>query len=267
MTPENTDRYIEFREPRTIVELEEMLKLRYAVRRSCHLAALCPENEAQIDIDEFDRYAYHVGLFALENHRFVPVGYSRFVLDHPGPQARWVELIARRNKLTEKISEPAVLFPCLKYVPTEYADKVTSLHQRATSEGKTMGESSGTVLHPDIRSLKTASRWVEAIVGYCMIWKQISYGTMTVSDHHAPFYFRFGFKPLEGTTAFWASFSAGVALCLEHLPQDEPRTAGVFRSAHEFAATGKVVICGNRTPKVTLHHSPLQERTQLCAHA
>ena len=269
MTPETTERYIEFREPRTIVELEEMLKLRYSVRRSCHLAALCPENEAQIDLDEHDRNAYHLGLFMIEGHRFVPVGYSRFVLDYSGPQERWVEVIAKKNGLGHKLADPRVPFPCLKYMPFKYGKLVSELHTTATAQGKVMGESCGTVLRKDIRSIRTANRWVESIVAYLMIYKGISCGTTVVSEHHAPFYYRFGFKPLAGIPVPWGSPHgiSGAHICLEHLPENTPTVNRVYDAAHEFARSGKIVVSGQRHIRTILTESMHNERIGVCTHA
>jgi hypothetical protein len=52
--------YYEFREPNSIEETEELLKMRYATYKDTELEFLLKPNQAEIDLDFYDRYAIQV---------------------------------------------------------------------------------------------------------------------------------------------------------------------------------------------------------------
>ena len=266
MNDSMTDQYIEFREPKTCRELEAMLRLRYTVRRSCKLAALCPENEAGIDIDQFDRYAYHVGLFTPSADGFIPVGCSRVVTGKPGPQHKWVSEFACKNRLEQKLQVPEQVFPSLSYLPAEHGNKVIDLCNAVLEDGETIGESCGACLHPDIKSIRIARLWVDSIVAYFKVWNDIRYVVMTISPHHMSFYSRNGFSPFPGLpNSSLADFGAPFTFCLlGHLPESETTVARLQMLASDLNSTGKIVISEGVPQPVSINQTNIPKRMSQC---
>jgi hypothetical protein len=266
MNDSMTSKYIEFREPRTIQELEAMLRLRYMVRRSSNLAVLCPENEAGIDLDHYDRHAYHVGLFTPSDDGFVPIGCSRVVIGQLGPMNRWISEIGQKNRLDHKLADPATPFPSLNHMPVEYRWKVMSLYTTVCNINEEMGESSGTVLDPEIRSLRVARSWVEAIVAYFRIWKGIGHGVMSIAPHHMTFYERFGFYRFPGLPSSW--ITATGLLCtfclIDTLSISPDLLARLSELSDELSASGKIVISNGAVVSRPAVPTFIPDRTAPC---
>jgi len=90
-----------FREISSEAELLQAFRLRYQVyQQSATLCALLKDNAAQLDIDGFDIYARHCGIFKRAGGGDVLVGYLRVVEQQ---KKAWVEDIIEGLEQTNQL--------------------------------------------------------------------------------------------------------------------------------------------------------------------
>lgn len=84
-----------YREAANQNELEQLLRLRYACFTQGEWAnySLIQRNPYKMDIDAFDLKAIHIGVFAKQNGKEIPVGYARFVGESATKHSFWVKNI------------------------------------------------------------------------------------------------------------------------------------------------------------------------------
>jgi hypothetical protein len=265
---------IDFREPQSAEELTDLLKLRYEVRRSCHLQSICPENESSIDIDSFDSKAHHVGLFQQIDGRSVAVGCSRVVFNMTGPFSDWITSIAEANNMKHKLAPLVHTFPFQTHMPIDYANQLNAQYERALSVGQTFGESGGNVIAPIARSIRTSLFFIESLVACFKLYKLIDYVAMNTTARHAKVYRQFGFQPVEGIPDPWEDSSSPlhVSASTQLITTGHSTCQSAQRLvslADEFASTGKITWSGKSVRPIVHNRetTQLESRSQSCSFA
>lgn len=116
------DKYYIFREPKSLKDLENLLRLRYRVFSDTNLRCFVEQNLDEIDLDPFDLNAKHFGLFKMDCE---PVGYCRVVETHSDFNNDLLITIAKKYNQTHKImEEPADPLPTMTYFEPNDATKV-----------------------------------------------------------------------------------------------------------------------------------------------
>jgi putative hemolysin len=88
-----------YREAESQEELEELLKLRYRAFANTKgvFSRTAQEKEYGIELDEFDAFSQHFGLFSQENSVKKPIGYVRLIGEKETKFSNWIN--------SEKISK------------------------------------------------------------------------------------------------------------------------------------------------------------------
>ncbi len=192
--------YFCFREAKNEVELISLLRLRYETYRSSKLAGFCPKNPHGIDLDAWDSYAMHFGLFQVENGKVKAVGYMRVIQQEETLHANWVRQIAWRYsmKIFEKIFEqPKVPFPSLDYYPGAM-EVMNNVIRAEMQRGEKYCEASRLILRNNFRSLKLCIRLIEGALAMYFFNKGFTRAIVTCSEPHSRFYQRYGWQQLNG---------------------------------------------------------------------
>lgn len=194
-----------FREAQSLDELTLLLGLRYKVfSESQRLENAWSENDYKIDLDSWDLYSRHFGLFVGSPAKLIPVGYVRMVTDAEGPMKDQIlSLKLKFPGLFEKIeTPPPEPFPLLTYCPQ--ADIVKSLYKEIKGRGERLVEASRLALAQSLTTLKSfriAKRLVESIFA-AAIFSNIENAMLSCSVHSKTFYQRFGFYPIPKIADF-----------------------------------------------------------------
>jgi Acetyltransferase (GNAT) domain len=210
-----------YREAQNITELEALLKLRYKVYRKSKYINFCPKNKHQINLDQYDLYSRHFGLFENKSGIEKPVGYMRVVQEERSPTANQVLEIAKKAspKLADSLQIPVTKpFPLMTYF--RGSEKVNSVLARLASNGLKMCEASRFVFAKEIRSLQLAKFVTESSVA---IYRALGFycSIITCSIPHSRFYNQYGFSQLKGT-GLHIGHSQPPLLLLLLLSQDVP---------------------------------------------
>lgn len=105
-----------FREIATADALIPFLQLRYRLFRGSddpYLNLVVPENPEALDLDRYDRQAWHLGLFRRDGHGEEAVGYSRFILETDTPMGAQLAGLAGRYPRSARVLETAPAAPWL----------------------------------------------------------------------------------------------------------------------------------------------------------
>ena len=192
--------YYEFRAPKCTEELEQLIRLRYRVYKESRLAHFTCDSDTGLDIDVFDLNSRHFGLFMVESHRVVPIGYHRIVEDRPGPQISEVQEIARQAGIHLPANSPDTPFPIMTYCPTAAA--VKALYFESKSEGRASSEATKFALSKEHHSLALAKHMIESEVAIHMLHRKTDYAITCCTPVHSRFYSRYGFQQFPGTEDF-----------------------------------------------------------------
>ncbi len=180
--------YYEFRAPKSIDELREILKLRYRVYKDCRLVDFVENNQSSYDIDQYDERAFQMGLFVHTDEGTKIVGSHREIIDGIGPHYDWFKSIEEElnMNLHNEFDYREYPFPALTYDST--ANSVLKrFYSNVKEQRKTVGEASRYAIDSSIRSLSLARFLVEAIIATFIIDKSINYGIMWVHANHVTF--------------------------------------------------------------------------------
>jgi hypothetical protein len=213
-----------FREVQAPEELLELLRMRYAVYRTCRLKELSPPNRDRLDVDPFDVRARHFGLYMSLHGRDVLAGGIRVVEIGPTASGGFLkQLTGVSARIDEAIStEPAARFPMLTYVreASVTADAVENL----VAEGKAVVEPTRLILPRDRRSLTLARSIIEAaIAAYFFSDLRVDHAILTCATTQKRFYERYGFAAIPGTTDCYWKKPGVVGSALIGSPESVPR--------------------------------------------
>lgn len=188
-----TTRFV-VREPRNVEELEALLRLRYSVFRAHEMGFIVRENEYGLDVDAWDKHAWHIGLYKQAKAECQPIGYMRFI--HNGPE--YSSLV---HELGEKyadlgaiiVRQPPITHPffgrCSPLLPPDLLTAFQSM-----TAGKLVEVSRFALL--DTEKNPVVSRFmVESVTAIFHLCKKVD-TVFEVAAHHAPFYQRYGYRPV-----------------------------------------------------------------------
>lgn len=183
-----------FRKPRGKAELLKLLELRYQIYRSSKLKGFCPKNDFEIDLDNWDMFAHHFGIFQVSNNQTKPVGYIRYIQEDLTEQAPCILSIAlsKSKDYAKKIVKfppstfPSELyFPDIKFLP-ELAEKKCGAEVSRFSLNE--------AFRNDRRTMFSLIKILCAI-GFFQLGNQ--FGIIACNIHHSPTYEIFGFKRIS----------------------------------------------------------------------
>ncbi len=191
--------YYEFRAPKSIEELREILKLRYRVYKDCRLVDFVENNQSGYDIDPHNTRAYQMGLFMQTVEGTKVIGTHREVFDGIGPHADWITQIEKEININSYKNFDYTKYPFPAFTYSEpVACALRKFYDYAKKSNKDVIEGTRYTIDPTFRSLSLARFLLEVIISVLLIDKAIGYGVIGVSSSHAPFYERHGFKKIEG---------------------------------------------------------------------
>lgn len=183
-----------FREAKGKEELTALLKLRYQVYRSSPLKGFCPKNEHGIDMDSYDLYSRHFGLFLRESGKDNPIGYLRLIEKNLTSFAPTILSIAleQSTDFGTKLFEEKSLH---KFPSANYFSEVLSLSQKKLYKGIEVGRFA---IVKEFQSKKLASEIVlKSIAALCLCYFKHDYAVIMVAPKHAPLYQFLGFELLS----------------------------------------------------------------------
>jgi Acetyltransferase (GNAT) domain len=192
---------ITFREAGSGDELLGLLKLRYEVYRDSQWFKMLSDGsatEARIDIDQFDPYSHHFGLFvgSPEGEEEV-IGYLRIATN---------ELQPRNSAIAELIGEiaaPVVKYPDFTYPIQTHtnASSVVSFLEIQNQNGSSLVEPSRLSIRSEWRCIRTSVFLLECSIAW---WLRASFDAALLScaKSQERAYQRYGFRPISEEELF-----------------------------------------------------------------
>ena len=159
---DNTPTFI-FRQPHTLDELEQLIRLRYTIFKTAH-PNLFPDNEYGLDLDNYDPLAHHFGVYKSGLMGEYPVGYLRTITTEPTETGLLVQKLAKKFEMSAVLNEPLDYpLPVMQYFPD--ADKVIGdLLKTLQGKGEKLFEASRLCLLQEVESLHLARFITESTV-------------------------------------------------------------------------------------------------------
>lgn len=188
-----TTRFV-VREPRNVEELEALLRLRYSVFRGHELRFLVRENEYGLDVDAWDKQAWHIGLYKQTKAECQPVGCMRFI--HNGPErSDLVYELGKEYPALERIiaQKPPTTHPFLERYSRLLSPEMLIAFQ--TVAPGNLAEVSRFALLESDKDHITSRFMVESVTAIFHLYKKVD-TVFEVAVHHAPFYQRYGYRPV-----------------------------------------------------------------------
>jgi len=108
-----TPQRLAFRPARNVKELESLFRLRYQGYLESQCASLVTDNQHGFELDVYDHYAHHIGLFQEGNFGTHPIGYLRLVQEHAGPLSDYIDSIASHYGIVCPLPEEGPGLPLL----------------------------------------------------------------------------------------------------------------------------------------------------------
>lgn len=184
-----------FREATSKDELLALLRLRYDTYRNSRLAGFVPENAQGLDLDKYDPWARHFGLY-LRNE---PVGYIRVVQEERGPAWGTICDIACTEAARPDLdgTKPNVPFPLMNYFPDKEA--VSNCYKTEYKNGNKGCEAGRLIVRMDQRTPGLSRFLIEsALATYFFSWN-FQYALISCALQHGEFYRRYGFTEIESS--------------------------------------------------------------------
>lgn len=185
------------REPRTLTELEALLKLRYQVFRQSDLAKYVPENELGIDVDHWDGQAHHLGLWEEGVSGAKPLGYLRVIGQTQHQKTYMIQMLGEKYpSLRSKLAAP-IPFP-IRFMEVFQESKAvkTWFDEFILAGGNTVVEASRLSVSANLQHKTGARSLIETALAVFLAPKMLTYGVMEVMEHHVSYYQRYGFMPV-----------------------------------------------------------------------
>jgi Acetyltransferase (GNAT) domain len=159
---DNTPTFI-FRQPHTLDELEQLIRLRYSIFKTAH-PNLFADNAHGLDLDNYDPLAHHFGVYKSDLMGEQPVGYLRTITTESTETGLLVKKLAKQFGMFHTINAPLVVsLPVMEYFPD--ADKVIGdLLKTLHDKGEKLFEASRLCLLQEVESLHLARFITESTV-------------------------------------------------------------------------------------------------------
>jgi hypothetical protein len=211
---ENQTYYI-FKEITDADEFEQFLKLRYKVFMNSRMKDFVNLNEYEIDIQEEDMQAWHLGMYRVREGVVERVGYVRGVIEQYTEGAKWVrQIVAKHPKLMvlngENKAKP------LTFYTFPDSKGINEILQKCRDINRIFMKGSRLFIRDDLYNRPLlAIKLSEAIRTIFVVDKSASDAGMEVEDSHVRLYVRMGYKVIERTT------SHGMNVSLMYAPTSE----------------------------------------------
>ena len=184
---------IEYREPKSIDELDALFRLRQNVFSKHSALNDMIDNNATHDVDFFDLNSTHYGGF----YKGKPISYIRLSGQKESLHTEWVAKIIESQRYT--LTEPPFEFPFQRYYPnTEWSKNfINSLSNR------NIGEVGKLAIHPNFRNGKThLNSLVKSFLSHCIEDVKIETGFGSCTLPLERFYRKFGFFQAQDSKPF-----------------------------------------------------------------
>ncbi len=234
--------YFIYREPENFDELKVLLLLRYRVYRESRLQKFIEENEACIDLDCYDLYSRHFGLYEHIDDTSRPVGYIRMVTEETGTfRDELFELAKSIPSLYEKVNSiPRYPFPLMNYCP--YVVELRKFYKEVKFQGDNLVEASRLSLDVACRGLNIISYFVAATIAQGKI-NCAEEALLACNRNHEAIYRRGGAEVFRGTKEFDVKGAGSVLLLLSPNRLSVSMKAKVYKMAEVYKRFGR--ICYN----------------------
>lgn len=249
-----------FREATTPDELAEIFRFRYQVLRNSRISGLCQNSHLEIDFDEFEPQSHHFGVYHVDGANEILVGCERGVFNHETPIAQAARIAGYNSGLNWQAFEdyPSTSLPGLQCLPD--ADIIEQFCDDVWTRGGEVCESTRFGIVEEYRSPELSRLIVEATIATYLLAKGIDLGIAIVSTHHKPFYYRYGFRQIPGTSDAYVpqadSEGACLALSKEQIPSVRlPRLESL---ADQYLRNGYIRFQAN---------IPVSKRSESLSHA
>lgn len=178
-----------FREIQNETELMAVFRLRYDVYcQQTHLRQLLSENEARVDVDGFDVFSRHFGLFHLLEGTEKLVGYLRVIEQQKFPL---VEQLLEKLKTGRGLDiSPR---PYLFYFQKKFPDAEQALQMSLTEKSIEICEPGRFIILPEYRSAGLAQFILKCIMVVLASISYLKLGAIYCQREHISMYLRHGF--------------------------------------------------------------------------
>lgn len=250
-----------FREIETVQELEELLALRYRVYMDHHVRHFITENTQQIDLDRYDLFARHYGLF---RNNTEPAGYIRVASDETSPQSELIQVLLRKYPKLKagNISQTRSPLPMMAYHPD--AANISKVYSELRMAQKKVVEPGRLVISPDYQSLKLIQHIVKSAIAVYFIYFKIQHAWLVCAAHHRRIYEHFGFRIMDDTGECDGFEVPYFALASSPSQVPAPLQERLIEMADEYRNTGKICYQSahleaghNRQSKPSTVHLPV----------
>ncbi|HMQ46235.1 MAG TPA: hypothetical protein PKA00_02305 [Saprospiraceae bacterium] len=203
--------YCVLRPARTMDEIKTLFHLRYQGYLNSDCAALVRQNPLGFEIDEYDPYAQHLGLFQVVGKKQVAIGYMRQVQATKTDYAPMIQELANAypgaaTRLHLEVQHELPLLACCQNIA-----EVEHFYQVMTARGARFAEASRFVFAPHIRAAGYARFVVEGSAAFVFDHYGYDYSIIACHPHHAPFYESYGFfKLLDGNANDYNGLKASI---------------------------------------------------------
>jgi hypothetical protein len=247
-TSQPSREYFVFREAANNEELVELLRLRYRFDRSSKSAKFVPENQYGLDLDCYDGWGKHFGLFLTTEYGEIPIGYMRITEGHPIPEqmARIIQIAAQCPELiNDVVQEPKYPFPLMNNVWN--GDVLLSRYQEMRLRGENLAEVSRLALDESAGSQLLARHMVECALAIYFFHYGVDQTMRFCETSKSVFYHLYGLDVISGTPADdFAGIGVGSCCMLGSATgvPDEVRPR-LLDMAQAFRETGRICHFAN----------------------
>jgi len=189
-----TPQRLAFRPARNAEELESLVRLRYRGYLESQCASLVTEYEHGFELDVYDPYAHHIGLFQEGLIKPRPIGYLRLVQEHESPMTDWISELAKRYNLPCPAPEAGPGLPLYSHCQEQAT--IAEHMDRLRPEKNGIVEASRFVFAPEARSGGFTKFFVEAAIARMLYHHSYSGIMLACHPRHAALYRRYGFREI-----------------------------------------------------------------------
>jgi hypothetical protein len=249
--------YFEFREAKTTDELRAIFKLRYRLYRDSRLKDFCEENEHEVDIDSYETFGKHMGLFKIQDDSSTLVGFHRPIFPKVSKLRDEILAVAAEYPSLHKnvIALPNHPLPLMNY--SVQAEPLRQFYHDETSRGATVIEATKFAIEPKDSSLGLAKHVIDAEHAIQLFCNGADISIMGINSSHLPLYKRYGYELIPGTTEFEIHGVKGVTVHLRRSGIPSYMRQRLLRMAVAYLETGKV--CYNPAEPNNFYAPQIQE--------
>jgi N-acyl-L-homoserine lactone synthetase len=189
-----TPQRLAFRPARNVKELESLFRLRYQGYLESQCASLVTDNQHGFELDVYDHYAHHIGLFQEGRFGSHPIGCLRLVQEHRTPFSDLVDAIAKNYNIPCRLPQEGPGLPLLHNCPEKEA--IGEHMNLLRPEHNGIVEASRFVFAPEARSGGYTKFFVEAAIARMLYHHRFSGIMLACHPRHAALYRRYGFKQI-----------------------------------------------------------------------